>query len=104
MNKFWLAALSLALVVGVGLSATAKEPKTPKAPKKSLAEVRLEKLDANSDGQLTLDEYCTKDGKPLEGKPKETAEKNFKRFDTDGSGQLSLEELKLAGKKPKTPK
>jgi len=101
MKLYWLPALSLALIACVSLQADAKEPKTPKPPKKSAAEVRFEKMDANSDGQLSLEEYCVKGGKPLEGKPKETAEKTFKRFDTDGSGQLSLDELKAAGKKPK---
>ena len=105
MRNFWMAALSIALVCSFAGVAGAKVPKEPKAPKKTAVEIRFEKLDANHDGQVSLDEFCmSKDGKPLENKAKDAAEKMFKRYDTDSSGQLTLEELKLAGRKPKTPK
>lgn len=103
--KKLLVSLCTLLVAGSAAIANAeyKPPKTPKAPVKSAVEKAFEKL-ADSEGQVSEAAFCSKDGKPLEGKPKEAATKKFKNYDIDGNGQLTLEEYKNKGAKPKAAK
>jgi Ca2+-binding EF-hand superfamily protein len=94
----WLLAIACVAFVSHGATADAQKEKPPK-------KTVFEKLDADGNGQISLDEYCVDGkGKPLEGKQKDNKEKTFKTYDTDSSGSLSAEEFKLRGKKPKPPK
>lgn len=94
----WLLALACVAFVFQGATAYAQK-------EKPLKKTAFEKLDADGNGQVSLDEYCVDGkGKPLEGKPKEAKEKVFKKYDTDSSGSLSAEEFKARGAKPKAPK
>ena len=56
-------------------------------------EAAFKKMDANTDGFLSLEEFT--------GKKKDAtkAETQFKKRDKDGDGKLSLDELKAPGKK-----
>jgi Ca2+-binding EF-hand superfamily protein len=89
VSKFLSLLIAVALVVGLcGVPVLAAE-ETP--------EDVYKKLDANSDGKVSLEEYTA--GK--EGKKKENAEKQFKKLDANSDGALSLEEFKAGQKKPK---
>jgi Ca2+-binding EF-hand superfamily protein len=93
-----LIALTCFAFLSTGAAAYAQKDK----PAKKTA---FEKLDADSSGEISLEEFCVDGkGKPVEGKPREAKEKMFKNYDTDSSGSLSAEEFKLKGKKPKAPK
>jgi len=95
----------IALCATCTLFPAAASAEDPKPAKKTPVQIAFEKLDTNSDEQVSADEFCIdKDGKPLEGKKREGKEKIFKKFDTDGSGSLSLDEFKRKGVKPKEPK
>ena len=78
--------LSFAALLMVGTGFAADEDKAEKA---------FKKMDANSDGKVTLEEV--KAGK--EGDKAAKAEKAFTRLDKNSDGSLSLEEFKAAGKK-----
>ncbi len=89
----------LLAVVIISFGATSLEAARPDAaaPKKS-PEERFAKLDANSDGKLSLDEFIGKrkdDKKPM-------AEKQFKKKDKDGDSFLSVDEFKAMPKKKNT--
>ena len=62
---------------------------------KRTPEDRFKKLDANSDGKLTVDELKGK----AKGKRAEAMARRFKLQDTDGNGELSLEEFKTKPKR-----
>jgi Ca2+-binding EF-hand superfamily protein len=81
--SIWM--LLLSCCFGVGLQAD--DP--PKKKKQSLEDV-FKKLDKNSDGKVTLDEF-----KAFPAiKNKEAAAKAFKAADADGDGSLSLDEFR----------
>jgi Ca2+-binding EF-hand superfamily protein len=87
----------LVLVIGfaaVGMAQAAEE----KAKKKADPEAVFKKLDANSDGKVTMAEFTAKK------KDKEAAEKQFKAKDKDGNGELTLEEFKAPVAKKKAKK
>lgn len=93
----WVCLLGfLASVVGQA----AAEDKKPEKKKPDLEAV-FKKMDKDSDGKLTLEEFKgNKKGKALEN-----AEKQFKRLDKNKDESISLEEFKNRGKKaPKKKK
>lgn len=90
----WVLALA---VIGFGATSLEAAKADAKAPKKS-PEERFAKLDANSDGKLSLDEFI---GKRKDDK-KAMAEKQFKKKDKDRDGFLSVEEFKAMPKKKNT--
>jgi hypothetical protein len=95
MTKFLTAGLLGMLVLGMGLSPAL----AGKGQKKRDPAQVFQKLDANGDKTLTLEE--------LKGKGKKDAakvEKNFKRMDRNSDGKVSLEELKGKGKGKKKSK
>jgi len=59
-------------------------------------EEAFKKLDANSDGAITLEEFKAKG---IGKKDPAKAEEIFKKKDKDGDGKLTLEEYKGGGKK-----
>lgn len=74
----------------LGLSAFAEDKPKPSP------EERFKKLDKDSDGSLTLEEFKGK----AEGEKATKAEDRFKKLDKDSDGKLTLEEFKAgAGKK-----
>lgn len=81
----------LAFVGGVMGEAAAQEPK-----KKPDPEAAFKKMDKDSDGKLTLEEFkANKKNKALEN-----AEKQFARLDKNSDKAVSLEEFKA----PRAPK
>lgn len=67
------------------------------AGKKKDPEAKFKKLDKNSDGKLSLEEFVGK----RTGKKKEKAEKIFKKKDKNADSFLTLEEFKRKKKKKK---
>jgi Ca2+-binding EF-hand superfamily protein len=59
---------------------------------------QFERLDADKNGSISLEEFKAKSKTP------ETADKKFARIDTDKNGSLSLEEWTTPPKKAPTPK
>jgi Ca2+-binding EF-hand superfamily protein len=59
---------------------------------------QFERLDADKNGSISLEEFKAKSKTP------ETADKKFARLDTDKNGSLSLEEWTTPPKKAPTPK
>jgi len=95
MKQLLCSLLVLAIGFGVvGMARAAGE----KPKKKADPEAVFKKLDANSDGKVTMEEFCAKK------KDKEAAEKQFKAKDKDGDGSLTLEEFKAPGKAKKKAK
>ncbi len=86
--------LLLALVAGLfATPAFAKGNKGAKADK--TPEGQFAKLDANSDGKVTLDEYkASPEAVKLAAKKPEAVEKAFKKIDADGDGNVTLAEFK----------
>jgi hypothetical protein len=60
----------------------------------------FKKLDTNSDGALSLEEFKAS---PRGQKDPAKAEEAFKKMDTDGNGSLSLEEFKAGHRGPGGP-
>ena len=94
--------LSLLLVPALAMAADDAKPKKPgKGGDRPSAEDAFKKLDTNSDGTLSLDEF--KAG-PRGKKDPAKAEEAFKKLDKDSDGKLTLEEFKAGGsKKPGKP-
>lgn len=99
-----LAALALGATLAMAddkpaAPATPAAPAAPAAkgdkPKRDPAEM-FKKLDTNSDGKISLDEF--KAG-PIGKKDPAKAEEIFKKKDKDGDGFLSLEEFSAEGGK-----
>ena len=79
----------LALMIGLGSMAHAEEG--AKKGKGKGGEM-FAKLDTNSDGKLSLDEFTTgKSGDALE-----KSKKRFAKIDADGDGSVTKEEMKAA--------
>lgn len=78
----------------------AAEDKKPEKKKPEAEEV-FKKMDKNSDGKLSEEEFIGK----KKDKALERAKAQFKKLDKDGDGSCSLEEFKARGKKaPKKKK
>lgn len=94
----WLVVAIVASVMATG-TAFAQEKKAGKP--KMTAEERFQRLDKNSDGAVSLDEFVA----PAKKKPElqEGLEKRFKAMDKDNDGKLTLDEFKAAptGKRKK---
>jgi Ca2+-binding EF-hand superfamily protein len=84
----WTLAALFATVVSVA-PAAAQEKKAPDP------EAAFKRLDKNSDGKLTAEEFVAK----RTGDKAEMAKKAFARLDKNSDGSLSLEEFKARGKK-----
>lgn len=79
-----------ALAVSIGLSQVASAEDAPKKGKGGGG--MFAKLDANSDGKLSLDEFTA--GKT--GDALEKAKKRFTKLDADNDGSVTKEEMKAA--------
>jgi Ca2+-binding EF-hand superfamily protein len=84
-----------ALLMGASFSFAADAPKGDKP--KMTPEEQFKKLDKNSDGKLSKEEFLGK----KEGEAKTKAETAFTAKDTDKDGSLSLAEFSAQGKKKK---
>src|SRR4051794_12465196 len=92
MLSFLKQSLVAVVVLGIGTSFALAAP--AKGAKKKDADVAFKKLDANADGNLTIEE--------MKGKGKKEAakiEKRFRKMDKNSDGKVSLEEMKSGGKK-----
>lgn len=87
-----LAIMAIATSLSFGQEAPKKEGKQPPDPEKI-----FKKLDSNSDGSVSLDEFKAS---PRGQKNPEKAGEIFKKLDTDSSGGISLEEFKAHPPKP----
>jgi Ca2+-binding EF-hand superfamily protein len=92
MRKFVLG--SALVMLGLGFSvATASAADKPKASPEDL----FKRLDTNSDGKLTLEEFIGK----RTGEAADKAKANFPKFDKNSDGALDLDEFKAAMSKKK---
>lgn len=82
------------LAITASLSYGEEAPGKPDKPKGRNVEAMFKKLDANSDGSVTLEEFKAA---PKAQKDPAKAEARFKKIDADSSGGGSLEEFKAAG-------
>ena len=82
------------LAISASLSYGEEAPAKPDKPKGPNPEAMFKKLDANSDGSVTLEEFKAS---PRAQKDPAKAEEIFKKMDADTSGGVSLEEFKAAG-------
>lgn len=97
---------ALALSLGLTGAAYAADPPKPEPPKPEPPkteekkpvdpEVAFKRMDKDSDGKLTLEEFKGKKTGDMLAK----AETQFKKLDKDSDGKVTLEEFK-AGRKPK---
>jgi hypothetical protein len=101
--------LSLLLVPALAMAADDTKPKRPakgteKRPDPAEA---FKKLDTNSDGNISLEEFKAS---PMGKKDATKAEEAYKKMDKDSDGKLTVEEFKAArsarkgGDKPDAPK
>lgn len=92
-----LSALAIATSLSFGEDKPAGPPKDPGTPDTLTRSQRpdpekvFKKLDANSDGAVSLDEF--KAGPRAQKDPEKAAE-IFKKIDADSNGSISLEEFK----------
>jgi len=107
MNKFLILCSAVMLSLVWGLSTETAEAGKGKAKKKNDPEAMFKKLDANSDGKVTREEFSKlgelgKKAKTIKAKK---LDKMFAQLDTKNQGYLSLEEFKkiseVQGKKKK---
>lgn len=82
-----------AMAIATSLTCAEEAPKEPKKPGKTPPDLEavFKKLDADSSGSLSLEEFKAS-GRAKENPEK--AEEIFKKIDKDGNGSLSLEEFK----------
>ena len=94
MMKLSLCALLAGVVTfgSLGMTVVAQDEKKP------TPEERFKKLDKDSDGMLTLEEYKGK----AEGEKATKAEERFKKMDKDSDGKLTLDEYKAGPGKKKS--
>ncbi len=83
------------LLIGAVAAQAADQPKTKPDPAKAFA-----RKDADSDGQLTLEEFK----KGMKDKQLENADKRFKQLDKDGDGKVSMDEFKAGMNRQKKTK
>ena len=95
--------LTLLLFPAIAMAADEAKPKKPGKGDRSKAnpEAHFTKLDTNSDGNLSLDEF--KAG-PVGKKDPSRAEKVYTKIDKDSDGKLTLEEFKARGPKKERTK
>ena len=101
-----MSAVAVASVLFVAGGVRADDDDAKPKKKKLDPEMLFKKLDANSDGSLSLEEF-KKFGEMGKGKlaeHPEMLEKMFKKLDTDNDGKLSLEEFKKIGELRKKKK
>ena len=94
--KLTLTFCALAICSAFTLRA-ADEPKKPGAPgdkPKMSAEDAFKKMDTNSDGSISKDEFMAS---PRAKADPTKAEERFKSLDKNSDGKLSLEEFKAGG-------
>ncbi len=82
-----LVAWSAATMIVLGVSVASAADKPQRTP-----EEMFKRLDANSDGKLTVEEFTAK----REGDKAEKAKKYFARIDKNSDGSVDLEEFKAA--------
>ena len=98
MKKLVLSLCAATFVAALSFSAMAEEKKPPKGDaKKPDPEMVFKRMDKNTDGKVSLEEFTGK----REGDKAEQAKKQFARLDKNSDGSLSLEEFKARGGKPK---
>src|SRR5262245_6655477 len=96
MQKFFVAAVAGLAVLGWSLASRSVAEAGKGKKKKGDVEAQFKKLDTNSDGKLTKEEFAkvSELGKKNQaGKPKKI-DALFSRLDTNSDGFLSLEEFK----------
>ncbi len=104
--------LSLLLVPALAMAADEAKPKRPGkgggagGDKRPNPEEAFKKLDTNTDGTLSLDEFKAS---PRGKKDPAKAEEAFKKMDKDSDGKVTLDEFKArgprkGGDKPDAPK
>ena len=86
------------LALSTAFATAADEAAAPAAGKKKNAdpEMAYKKIDADSNGSVTLEEFKNS---PRGKKDPSKAEQIFKRKDANGDGALSLDEFKARGQK-----
>jgi Ca2+-binding EF-hand superfamily protein len=84
----WLASLAL---VTLGMTLPVLAADKPKASPEDM----FKRLDKNSDGKLTSDEFVGKQT----GEKADKAKARFAKLDKDGDGSLTLDEYKAGSKK-----
>ena len=87
-----LGIMAIAASLSYGQDAPKKEGKQPPDPEKI-----FKKLDTNSDGSVSLDEFKAS---PRGQKNPDKAGEIFKKIDADSNGSISLEEFKSHPPKP----
>ena len=101
MSRFSLSVLTVALAAFLGaqaaLAAEGKQGKEGKRPPMDPEKI-FAKLDANSDGSITKDEF---NKGPFEKMDEERRKTVFGRMDANGDGKVSLDEFKTAHEKMK---
>lgn len=90
--KYCMHALGV-LAVATSLSFAQEPPKKPGGPggQRATPEERFKKLDTNSDGALSLEEWKAS---PMAQRDATKAEAAYKKVDADGDGKVTLEEFK----------
>ena len=91
--------LSLLLAPAIAFAADEAKPKKP-GKKPPSPESSFKKMDTNTDGAVSLDEFKAS---PRGQKQPDKADKAYSKLDKDSDGKLTLEEFK-AGTKPKEKK
>jgi Ca2+-binding EF-hand superfamily protein len=87
--------LSWSVLALVALGTTVS-PALAQEKKKPDPEAQFKRLDANSDGKLTLEEFTAK---RKDDATKERAKKQFAQLDKNSDGNVTLEEFKARAKK-----
>ena len=94
--RFTGSAIAIFILAQVPNLASADDKGKGEKKKRDPAAV-FKKLDKDSDGKLSLEEFVGK----RKDKAKTKAEARFKKLDKDGDSAVSLEEFKSGGKKKK---
>lgn len=92
---------SALLATSVCTAEEGKKRKRPMPDRAAMAEKIFKKLDADSSGTVSLEEF--KAGPRAKEHP-EKAEEIFKKIDADSSGGITFEEFKAAGPRKKDGK
>ena len=96
MKKSLVSIVAASLVLTGGLLLSPVEAAGDKGKKKEDVSVAFKKLDTNTDGKLSKEEFAKYEhGKKKDAKPKK-ADKLFSKLDTNNDASLSLDEFKKA--------